>query len=828
MAAIIGALRAELSASLAQWQSDMGKAADSLKGFSKAAADQAKSLERIGTRMSIAITAPLALLAKASLDEAKQSREAMGQVEAALISSGNASGKTAAQLQLSAKALQNLSTFDDDDILRNVTANLLTFGNVQGAVFDKAQKSVVDLASRMGGDLQGAAIKVGRALQDPIKGITAFTRLGVSFTAAEQAQIKALVQHGQGLEAQGIILDKLAEKFGGAAEAMRAAQPDQVLTQSWRDFQETIGQIEIKLLPALTAGLKSLVDWFNNLSPATQEWAVKLGLVLAVAGPVLVIFGKIISAVGILTPVLKGLWVVISGLELATIGWIAALVAIVTAVVIFWKSIKDVLHGDFAKAWEDAKDTAAKVAAQIKGIFASTPTGPTGKPAKDTGAGLGTKPGKLDFNLDNAKDLKKTQDAAKALGESLDKLDQRIATGLDATHLPQATTQANALNAQLDDYVKKAKEAGVNTGVFSGRVDELRARIAKLQAAGLAKEAQDFSRTVDQASVAVKRFSAGGLDPLNDRLDSVDASYESLRDQIVKAIEDNTALAESNDAARSAMERLQKQLAQLEGAHAAARDAAVSQFNAEEKLADLQAAANNNETRNQIRDLMNARGSSNPLTSHQQDLQAAGDQLVRQSNEIGQNLIKLEEQREAAAREGFDTEVERLNSEIDLQGQLFDLVQSTTAEQLVAAKNVNESFRQFADDLAQNLTDTILEWRGDLDGLKGIFKQLAANLFLKPGIQAGTDALGGLFKSGLSSLFSGGFAGGGFIPPGQWGVVGEEGPEPAFGGKSGMTVSPRGGGGVTQVFNISTPDANSFRRSQRQISRAAKQRFSLA
>ncbi len=197
MAAVIGALRAELSASIAQFSSDMGKAADSLKGFTKQARAISKELDGIGKSMSLAITAPLLLLGKAGLDEAKQAREAMGQVNAALESTSGASGKTAEQLQKSAKALQNLSTFDDDDILRNVTANLLTFSNVQGDVFDKAQKSVLDLASRMGGDLAGAAVKVGRALQDPIKGTTALTRLGVSFTSAEAAQIKALVQHGR-------------------------------------------------------------------------------------------------------------------------------------------------------------------------------------------------------------------------------------------------------------------------------------------------------------------------------------------------------------------------------------------------------------------------------------------------------------------------------------------------------------------------------------------------------------------------------------------------------------------------------------------------------
>ena len=829
MAAIIGALRAELSASIAQFQSDMGKAADSLKGFSRQAETIAKGLDRVGKQMSLAITAPLTLLAKAGLDEAKQAREAMGQVEAALESTGGASGKTAAELQKSAKELQNLSTFDDDDILRNVTANLLTFGNVQGQVFDRAQKSIIDLASRMGGDLQGAAIKVGRALNDPIKGMQALTRIGVSFTAAEQQQIKALVQHGDGLKAQGIILDALQQKFGGAAEAMRKAQPDAVLAQSWRDFKETIGAIELQLLPALTDKLKAVADWFNNLSPATQKFVVQAAALLATIGPVLVIFGRLIAIAGTLIPILKGLWLWFSGLSAVTLGWVAGLAAVALALVIFWKSVKDILHGDFAKAWEDAKDTASKIAKQITGIFSAV-KGPTmpGQDKPGAPAATGQVPGKLNFNLDNEAEIKKAQDAAKTLQANIDKMQRTIAQGLDATHLPQATVQANALNAQLDDYVKTAKEAGVNTSAFSGKIDELRKRIAGLQAAGLEKEAKTFSRTVDQASVAVKRFAAGGLDPLSDKLDTVDSAYESLRDQIVKQIEDNAALADSNDTARAAMERLQKQLEMLEGAHAAATAAARSQFAAEETLADLQTKANNLETRNQIRDLAAASGrGEGPISAVQQQLQDANDELARKQIEVAQNLTKLEEQRDQAAAQGYDAEVDRLNSEIDLQTQLSDLVHQTTAEQLVASKRINSAFQDFTDSLTQNLTDAVANWRGDLQGLYGIFKQLASELFLKPVISAGSDALGGVLKS-LASSFAGGFASGGYIPPGQWGIVGENGPEPAFGGAHGMTVQPRGaGGGVTQVFNISTPDANSFRMSQRQIARTAKQRLSL-
>jgi hypothetical protein len=82
----------------------------------------------------------------------------------------------------------------------------------------------------------------------------------------------------------------------------------------------------------------------------------------------------------------------------------------------------------------------------------------------------------------------------------------------------------------------------------------------------------------------------------------------------------------------------------------------------------------------------------------------------------------------------------------------------------------------------------------------------------------GDGAVGSALSSAgswLSSLF--GFAEGGYIPPGQWGMTGERGPEPVFGGNTGVTVVPNSGGAVNVTMHISTPDANSFRASQSQI-----------
>jgi hypothetical protein len=101
------------------------------------------------------------------------------------------------------------------------------------------------------------------------------------------------------------------------------------------------------------------------------------------------------------------------------------------------------------------------------------------------------------------------------------------------------------------------------------------------------------------------------------------------------------------------------------------------------------------------------------------------------------------------------------------------------------------------------------------------------------GTSGGNGATGGLFGA-LGSLFSGGaatavtgfsglYANGGRIGAGQWGVVGEKGAEIVSGP---ATVTPwakavrQAGAAPTQViqFNVTTPDAPSFARSESQMS----------
>jgi hypothetical protein len=92
-------------------------------------------------------------------------------------------------------------------------------------------------------------------LNDPIKGITALQRVGVSFTKSQKDQIKTLVDSGKTLDAQKLILRELGKEFGGAAEA--SADPLQKLGVVIKNLEEKIG---LAFLPTLN----KVADFIGN------------------------------------------------------------------------------------------------------------------------------------------------------------------------------------------------------------------------------------------------------------------------------------------------------------------------------------------------------------------------------------------------------------------------------------------------------------------------------------------------------------------------------------------------------------------------------------
>ena len=202
--------------------------------------DSVASGKKVGSNLSSGVSGALkaagGLLAaggvggflRDSIAGARESNKVAAVTANAIKVTGGAAKVTARQVGDLAAAI-SAKTGVDDEAIQSGANLLLTFKNVRNEVgagndiFSQATASAQDLAAAGFGSADSAAKMLGKALNDPIKGMSALGRAGVTFTAAQKKQIAALVETGDVLGAQKIIMAEVQSQVGGAAEATATA-----------------------------------------------------------------------------------------------------------------------------------------------------------------------------------------------------------------------------------------------------------------------------------------------------------------------------------------------------------------------------------------------------------------------------------------------------------------------------------------------------------------------------------------------------------------------------------------------------------------------------
>ncbi|MDX1945225.1 MAG: phage tail length tape measure family protein [Pirellulaceae bacterium] len=214
-----------------------------------------------------------AILGKSAVDAAVSQERAQAKLAAVLRSTGGAAGLTAAQINDLASEMQATTTVADDVAL-NAAAVLATFKEIKGDAFRDAMLAAADMSEVLDTDLKSSVMQIGKALNDPVKGLAALGRAGVSFTESQKAQIKALQESGDILGAQKIILAELQSEFGGAARAAAGTFAGQWahLNNRIGEVLETIGFALIPSLRELQRPLASIVAWLEKNIGVVREW----------------------------------------------------------------------------------------------------------------------------------------------------------------------------------------------------------------------------------------------------------------------------------------------------------------------------------------------------------------------------------------------------------------------------------------------------------------------------------------------------------------------------------------------------------------------------
>jgi hypothetical protein len=285
-------------------------------------------------------------------------------------STGSAAKLTAGQMDDLASSIENNTGADGDNVLEG--ENLLaTFTNIHDAagkgndIFSQTTKMMNDLSVATGTSMKGAALQLGKALNDPVKGMTALSRVGVSFTAQQKAMNKALVDGGEVnalnamgydvtskslkdiakryggdmtkaigsytkemsasqkkhfeylttgghvAEAQKNILKELGKEFGGSAKAQETS--GQKMQVSLRSLQDAIGQGLTPIIDKLASFLAdtvipiftSMVTWLEKNGDVVKYVAMALAPLLAAWATYAAVTKIVAVAQGILNAVME-------------------------------------------------------------------------------------------------------------------------------------------------------------------------------------------------------------------------------------------------------------------------------------------------------------------------------------------------------------------------------------------------------------------------------------------------------------------------------------------------------------------------------------------
>lgn len=335
---------------------------DNVEGVGHRVAGLAKAA---GIALAAAGTAAVAFGAM-SVKAYMESENVLAQLNATLKSTGGAAGVTSDQAVKLSQSLQKVTRFSDEAILGGENL-LLTFTSIGKDIFPQATEIMLDMSQALGQDLKSSAIQLGKALQDPIRGVTALRRVGVNFNDAQIETITKLVESNRLMDAQKLILKELNTEFGGSAKAAGktfAGQLD-ILKNSLNDVQETIGLTIVRGLTPFAqkaAEFVNRIDWEEVISRSKQALKDLITTIQNAAKVLWEIFGPSLKALfstiqDDLIPALTKFWkeiiqpmIPVVGALLAAAIWVAInalkiLLDVVSAVLNFLADHEYVVYG---------------------------------------------------------------------------------------------------------------------------------------------------------------------------------------------------------------------------------------------------------------------------------------------------------------------------------------------------------------------------------------------------------------------------------------------------------------------------------------------------
>jgi hypothetical protein len=335
--------------------------------------------------VTVAVGQGLVSAFQTGVREFSEAQKVSAQTAAALKSTGGAAGVTQKHIEDMAGSLQKQTGLQDDAI-QGAQNLLLTFTKISNAgpdkIFDRATQATMDLSVALGKDMGSSAIMVGKALNDPVRGVTALGRAGVQFTASQKETIKSLVDTGRVADAQKMILKELETQVGGSARAFGETTPGQIekAKRAFEDMSQgvvtAVAPIAAAVLPGLTAAINGTVSFFQTNFPRIQ--AVAMTVWNWFSANLLPTFRSIGSSIGSIVVSIVGIFrtywpqimSVVGPIVRALGGTIKSAFGVIAGVL---KLVASILRGDFSGAWQAIKGIASSAISGVASLVKNIP-----------------------------------------------------------------------------------------------------------------------------------------------------------------------------------------------------------------------------------------------------------------------------------------------------------------------------------------------------------------------------------------------------------------------------------------------------------------------
>jgi hypothetical protein len=272
-------------------------------------------------------------------------------------STGGVAGQTQQALNDLAMQIRE-NTGVDDEFIGKGESILLTFTQVRGKIYEEAIPAITDYAAALGQgevtmeSMQASAMQIGKALNDPIKGMAALAKVGVTFDAQQKEQVKTLVESNRLMDAQAIVLAELKKEFGGVAKAVGDTDEGTMKKFQLRldDIQDKFGKWIVKGKVFLVEFISPLVTWLNKVVEYFDQAGERGNRFKVFAGDLAKIFKDLWAIVAPLGKALATTFTNTSALQV----FASLLNMVVIPLRTIAKVISDIRNGEWTAAFKDA------------------------------------------------------------------------------------------------------------------------------------------------------------------------------------------------------------------------------------------------------------------------------------------------------------------------------------------------------------------------------------------------------------------------------------------------------------------------------------------